>query len=70
MMGIPITSAPEKENISNNSKEVPDNKPRKVTFNEKTEIVREPTPPANSIGGSAGRQIVPGLLVMQQENKR
>lgn len=41
---------------------------RKVTFSEQSEVVAAAAgPPAQ--GGSAGRQLVPGLLLMQQENK-
>lgn len=57
-----IPSAAENNNLEINEK------PRKVTFQESTETLKPATPTTNQ-GGSAGRQLVPGLLLMQQENK-
>lgn len=57
------------ENKENNNPEM-NEKPRKVTFQESPETLKPPVSvPSTNQGGSAGRQLVPGLLLMQQENK-
>lgn len=62
---------------------VPPEKPRKVTFRENLDVVTPPgtggashnqqhhsnnQQTGQSTGGSAGRQLVPGLLLMQDQN--
>lgn len=71
LLGYGPTPSIKKENNAPNTLEsgtTVTEKPRKVTFQENPETVRSPTPPHTSTGGSAGRQLVPGLLLVHTEN--
>lgn len=68
LMGYELIPSPSSENNNSENNE----KPRKVTFQESPETLKPATPTPTTTtnqGGSAGRQLVPGLLLMQQENK-
>lgn len=67
---IPNPSPPSAVQIAENNNPEIIEKPRKVTFQETPETLKPPpATPTPTQGGSAGRQLVPGLLLMQQENK-
>lgn len=42
---------------------------RRVKFQDGSKSTNIPTKASNNNGGSAGRQLVPGLLLVQQDNK-
>lgn len=62
-------SMPDDQENDSSSPNVND-KPRKVTFQDSVETVQTTTPPITShhtTGGTAGRQLVPGLLLVHKE---
>lgn len=67
LLGFCRTNSPNQDALSIRSNNETIDNCRKVTFSEHSETV--PVPSSASTGGSAGRQLVPGLLLVQQDKK-